>query len=183
VLFGGLSPSMVRLNDTWTWNGVEWQQAAPGPNVPAPRAGHGMAFDSARNVVVMFGGTGTNDNAVWEWDGQQWTSALRNPAPEERTGVSLAYDAARGMTVLFGGTTLASQLPANTWGWNGVEWTLLANAGPPGRRDGAMAYDAARQEVVLYQSDAELVLRRLVKRLVRAARLMCGIADGARSAG
>ena len=41
-------------------------------------SGHAMAYDVARERVVLFGADGrTFSNATWEWDGTQWTG--RNP--------------------------------------------------------------------------------------------------------
>src|SRR5262249_12700361 len=59
VLFGGTCTS--DLGDTYSWNGTSWIQVAiPGP---APRAGHAMAFDSAREMVVLFGAS----SETWEF--------------------------------------------------------------------------------------------------------------------
>jgi kelch motif-containing protein len=61
LLFGGYtdgSPSF--LSDTWEWDGEEWVQVAdtgPTPRVPM------LTYDSARNVVVLFGGTGEDGDS------------------------------------------------------------------------------------------------------------------------
>ena len=39
---------------------------------------------------------------------------------------------------------------AHTWKWDGAAWTRVATTGPPPRFVSAMAYDAARAEVVLF---------------------------------
>lgn len=64
---------------TWRWDGKTWQalnQAAP----VAQRGGHVLAYDRARQRVVMFGGTillngGQQRQRIrdlWEWDGKEW---------------------------------------------------------------------------------------------------------------
>jgi hypothetical protein len=47
------------------------------PTIPSARSGHGMAYDDARRVVLMFGGSGsTMLGDLWSWDGTRW---MRRP--------------------------------------------------------------------------------------------------------
>lgn len=89
MLFGGFS-SAGHVGDTWEWDGATWSnrapiygdtwlwdgatQSNPAPAVnPGPLVGHRMAFDGARERVVLFGGSGaTLSEATWEWDGTSW---------------------------------------------------------------------------------------------------------------
>ena len=43
------------MNATWEWDGANWTQRSP-DHKPAKRHRHAMAYDSARGVMVMFGG-------------------------------------------------------------------------------------------------------------------------------
>ncbi len=127
----------------------------------APRAGSGppaagnaaMAYDRARGVSVLFGGSAgaTTHNQTWEWDGVAWTQ--RTPAtttPAARSGHAMVYDSARGVTVMFGGFVGAAPT-AQTWEWDGHDWTLRSLPhNPPARILHALAYDAARQRIVLF---------------------------------
>ena len=46
--------------------------------------------------------------------------------------------------------TTANTYPEETWAWDGANWEQLAQTeSPQGRRDGAAAYDAQRQEIVV----------------------------------
>ncbi len=60
VIFGGVACtstcSTTLLNDTWTWNGSNWTQMAPSTS-PSGRLWGSMAFDSGRNVSVLYGGS------------------------------------------------------------------------------------------------------------------------------
>lgn len=78
-----------------------------------------------------------------------WT--IRNvPGPSARTEAAMAYDSLRARTMLFGGGAGPSVL-ADTWEWDGSQWTpLLFAAGPTGRRSHAMAFDSARGRSVLF---------------------------------
>ena len=53
------------------------------------------------------------------------------------------------MVVIFGGSGSGGFL-GDTWGWNGAEWRRLSAEGPPSRGMGQLAYDAARDRIVLF---------------------------------
>lgn len=64
---------------TWRWDGKTWTEVNKAFPV-AHRGGHVMAYDRARQRVVMFGGVILSDDGkqrqriddTWEWDGRQW---------------------------------------------------------------------------------------------------------------
>jgi hypothetical protein len=58
VLFGGAAAPTYNANDeTWEWNGAAATWAKMSPSVkPSARYLHGMAFDTNRDVTVLFGG-------------------------------------------------------------------------------------------------------------------------------
>jgi hypothetical protein len=156
VLFGG-KVGVNYLGDTWEWIGGaaggtgQWVQHTAGLNFPAPRAGHAMAYDAARGVVVLFGGAlncSDNDGETWTYDGSYWRLASVT-GPTERSGHSLVYDAGREVTVLYGGHAAAG-LRSDTWEWNGSSWTQVNIAGPSVRSEQAMAYDTANAATVLF---------------------------------
>jgi hypothetical protein len=70
VLFGGISNegSGTLKGDTWTWNGVQWEQLED--IGPSPRQGAAMAYDRERDRMVLFGGTnfrpGGDCRDTWE---------------------------------------------------------------------------------------------------------------------
>jgi len=51
--------------------------------------------------------------------------------------------------VIFGGSGNNGFL-GDTWGWNGTAWRRLSDVGPDTRVMGQLAYDAARDRVVLF---------------------------------
>jgi hypothetical protein len=172
VLFGGLgacgSSASTPCGDTWTWDGVTWTQATPGTAPPA-RYDHALAYDAARERVVLFGGYGATAGTcgavghrqcsdTWEWDGATWRESRPAAAPAARSGHAMAYDEARQRTVLFGGDAAEaaacdgfSPRCSDTWEWDGATWTPIRPVvGPVGRVKPAMAYDPSRGRVVLY---------------------------------
>jgi len=58
VLFGGAVGACCydNLNDTWTWNGVNWTEIYPTGTLPQARNAPAIAYDALRKVVLMFGG-------------------------------------------------------------------------------------------------------------------------------
>lgn len=80
--------------------------------------------------------------AAWELD-----PPMHSPAA--RTGAALAIDPA-GDVLLFGGQGPSGPL-ADTWRWNGSDWTQIATPhSPPATAWHALAYDDSRQRVVLF---------------------------------
>lgn len=117
-----------------------------------------LAYDSARERVVMFGGTsgfgfgpGGALHETWEWDGTTWSQLQ----PEhEATGAAygtMAYDAAHRQLLQFGGASDSASLPNNeTWLWSGADWSRLQpQHSPPPRVSAWMLFDAKRQTLVL----------------------------------
>ncbi len=133
-----------------------WTEEAAAPSLgPSPRAGHALAYDSARGRVVLFGGWDGNRllNDIWEWSGTAWTNVTprQGASPSPREDHAMVYDSARGRVVLFGGFGELSA--GDTWEWNGTNWidvTPARSASPPPRSEHAMAYDSARGRVVLF---------------------------------
>ncbi len=139
-VFGGLaSPgtSPQGLGDSWTFDGSVWSQLRPAHS-PAARSSAAMAYDSARQQVVLFGGFAghslTELGDTWIWNGTDWSNPLFiAPGPAGRAGAVLAEDPLRHTLVLFGGTGSAGLL-GDTWTWNGSSWTKLSPATSPSAR-------------------------------------------------
>jgi cysteine-rich repeat protein len=158
VLFGGKNFVDEPNNETWEYDGVAWTLVTPTGASPSARSDHAMAYDAARKRVVLFGGVtgGTTRGDTWAWDGKTWTEVTPKSSPAPRHSHGMTYDAARRCIVLFGGSLVANAENAgvdDTWEWDGAAWTKIALADgsrPPPRYVPAMAYDAARNRVVLY---------------------------------
>lgn len=124
-------------------------------STPPARHSAPLVYDSARDVIVMFGGLNTDAKGrgepfgdTWEFDGQQWRQvAISGPSP--RIGHAMVYDSGRGVTLLFGGSGLDGY-QGDTWAWDGDQWRLLAATGPRPRGRHAMAFDSSRGVAVLF---------------------------------
>ncbi|MBI2926951.1 MAG: hypothetical protein HYY24_14750 [Verrucomicrobia bacterium] len=121
-------------------------------NVPPStgRSVHAMAYDTARQQTVMFGGQTrftSESGDAWVLDGTNWKNVAGGP--NGRGGSAMAYDAARQQVLLFGGYWSGNR--ADTWVWDGKAWSQKSpTTAPSGRRGHRMAYDAARLQVVLF---------------------------------
>jgi hypothetical protein len=79
------------------------------------RSQHALAYDAARQRVVLFGGWNTGYLFdTWEWDGGTWSQRSPSASPSARFGHALAYDVARQRVVLFGGQGPTGHL-SDTW--------------------------------------------------------------------
>jgi hypothetical protein len=152
LLFGGKSGISVARDDTWTWDGTDWQELSP-PSKPPPMMG-ALACDAARRTCLLFGGLqsapppdgSTGRGGTWEWDGTTWTERLPAASPPVRGWTALTYDRKRGKMVLFGGERLD-----DTWEWDGSSWTELSPTTRPSARGGhVLAYHEALGKVVLF---------------------------------
>ena len=60
---------LVGNEETWLWDGAAWSN----PTIVSPSGRSvGLAYDNARQVTVLSGGTGTT-NERWEWNGSSWS--------------------------------------------------------------------------------------------------------------
>jgi hypothetical protein len=152
VLFGGsresTATSVIYRGDTWEWSGTAWSQVAS--SGPPAASGSAMAFDSARNVTVLFGGhrsTGPHDE-TWEWNGVAWARRTPPASPQALFLAAMDYDPLRGRTVLHGGLSTAALLDT-TWEWDGANWTQMPGPNPPAMAGHRAHFDAQRAGVVL----------------------------------
>ncbi|MEZ6037808.1 MAG: kelch repeat-containing protein [Planctomycetota bacterium] len=83
---------------------------------------------------------------------QSWRQATPPHAPSARDGHALSYDAQAQRTVLFGGYRYSlDQHLADTWTFDGQDWTQIATAvAPPPRRVHGMCFDRQRGVTVLF---------------------------------
>jgi hypothetical protein len=128
------------------------EHQSPRQTAPGARNGHRMAYDAARAITWLFGGTDDNQGPLgdtWGWDGTAW-NGLACTGPEARSWHTMAYDSERKVVVLFGGRNALGKPLGDTWEWNGEAWRLVSAQGPPARDHHAMAYDFVRNRMVLH---------------------------------
>jgi len=120
---------MVMVNgsgDTWTYDGFDWQQL-PTPSVWVYSPS--LAYDAARNVLVMVSDSTTYDLVNGAWVTSPSTQPT-GPWGAILHGARIAFHAPSNRIVLFGGYG-SSQAYGVTWTRNGVTWTQMAPATVP----------------------------------------------------
>ena len=138
VLFGGdpKPPATSFVNDAWVWNGTDWSGQESPLSRPMGRHNSAMAGDTARGVVVMFGGYNNN-----RFQGDTWVSTGANLAC---TYALSALSAALPPTASAGSLSVTPLNADCTWtatanssGWLDVTW------GYEGRSASDIVYSAA----------------------------------------
>ena len=144
--------------EVWEWDGNNWSKA-PGA-MPPVRTASSLAFDAARGVTVLYGGSsgpsGLGD--TWTWDGTTWKRIFPSPMPV-RYGHAVALAGATEELFVFGGysNTIAVN---DTWKWSFPYLTpVTAAASPGGRSWHAMASDTTRHRAVLFGGDGGAALK------------------------
>lgn len=133
----------------------------------------GLTYDGAISEVVLFGGyngdatvsagqsgsTWLLPNSNFPYEGspeaESWVSGPSN-GPPPRSAHAMVFDQSRSVVVLFGGNSGNGPLP-DTWEFNGSQWNEISagGAGSPAARDEVgIAYDTARQRVVLFGGES-----------------------------
>jgi hypothetical protein len=148
--FGGFDNAGARLNDTWSYDGTSWKVEQP-VFVPDLRNSLAMAYDSTRNVLLMYGGSNPTNISVatetWQFETDRWV--LKTPAnnPGTENNRTMVFDESRQVAVMFGGIGPIDE----TWEYSGTDWTQIVTTNKPSaRRLGGFAYDSDRNVCVLF---------------------------------
>jgi hypothetical protein len=156
VLFGGASAWLgndwLYINDTWEWDGTDWQQRQS-QTAPPGRVEHSLAFDESRKVIVLFGGRNQNGplQDTWEWDGQEWQARFPVNSPSPRCCLKAFFDSRRGKVVLYGGYDERTFFN-DAWEWDGENWQAISLEPPGPALSGApIAYDTDLNRAVAFQ--------------------------------
>lgn len=154
VLFSGYN-GLVEFNDTWTFHAGVWTNITRGF---APPVGFGidrLVWDASDGYVLFFGGS--SSRTTYEFDNGTWSVLVihHGHTPPALYGPDLAYDPLIGRVLLFGGWVISTgRLTNMTWSYHNGTWRVVPPVAgypaPPARWRGAMAYDPALKEVVLF---------------------------------
>lgn len=138
VLVGGSNDAGQLLDDTWTFDGTSWTRQF-GLVVSARRA-HATAFDTTRNVGVLFGGA-TGSGETWEYDGATYApfgtgcaGSIGTPQLAAAAGPRLGQLFASTLTGLLPTMPIAAMATGfSNQVYNGIPLPVdLAPAGMPG---------------------------------------------------
>jgi hypothetical protein len=169
VLFGGRDPTGA-LGDGWLLDLNEpprWSRLDSTALAPAPRYGHGMAYDPIGDRMLLFGGRDDLDQTygdTWQLSlagGPAWSRLELPTAPPPRSHGALVYDSIRQRLVLFGGLDAAGVPLHDTWFLplaDGATWMLADSSSgtlPRGRWAAAATFDQEHDRVVVLNGTYE----------------------------
>lgn len=143
----------VYLNNSTVWSydpaTNTWRDMRP---IPAPRVAplRCASWDSDHQVVVVFGGEGSNEGTlVYDPYDNSWKRMQPKVQPAPRSAGNMAYDSHRKLHILFG--SQFSDDP-HTWAYDlkKNEWIDLKPGGQPptDKNDAVLAYDEINQVIV-----------------------------------
>ena len=175
ILFGGDVDNGNPFNDTWalsfdsttqtyTWTNVSPPVITP-TNNPSARFGTGMAYDTVKKKIILFGGGTNNDtfNDTWKLDFDSnnqtynWTQITTVINPPASFQPAMSFDASSKNVVLFGGLDENDNALQDTWKLNfdsnsqTYSWTDISSINSPSARYNAqMVYDSLRKQSILF---------------------------------
>lgn len=159
AIFFGSGPSGW-INDVETWSydysKNEWTNLTPSTH---PLSGYetGMAYDSKRDSIVLFGGiynggTRLNDTWIYDLNNNTWSMVQTINSPSRRNMQVMVYDSASDRIILFGGEDMYG-LEDETWIFDiqNNTWTKMnVTSKPHARYWSDMIYDSKRDKVLLF---------------------------------
>lgn len=173
MLFGGQDESAEVLGETWLWNGLHW---LPGPSSPCPlrallpstmprcRTGATLLpWQQGQETILVGGWLGPQpsmsleaDDSLWRWDGSSWLLAplYRPPYVLSRyrhvAAPLLSSTGFQGALVGFGDDSTG--LRQDSYLLSAADGTFqpLWSDAPSPRAESASAFDAEREEVVIF---------------------------------
>ncbi len=170
ILYGGYGAEEgQKLNDTYEYNYTanKWTEQSP-TNWPLKRNKHSMVYDEKTRRIVLFGGaasfhTGTShaSEEVWLYDTHNTTWEQRSLIPTPREDHAMVFIPTNDRVLLFGGKHWdGSKMRYHDDSWmydiKNTTWTRLDTPTAPTARAGhVMAYDHARDRVVLFGGNAQ----------------------------
>jgi hypothetical protein len=164
LVFGG-NDGTSPLNDLWALSLAgtpHWTFLGSAGTLVPPREEHVTVYDAAHDRLVVYGGLDTGKHALSDC----WAYSLAGPGawtalgtggagPLARQGACGIYDPVRERLLVFGGADSSGTAFSDTWALPlgaGGTWGLLplASGEPVGRYRSAAAYDASRDQMVVY---------------------------------
>ena len=131
---------------------------------PSQRDSFSMAYDSKRDLVVLFGGSDADpcwkncppsfgDTWIYNVAANTWTEIKPPTAPSGRANAALDYDAESDRTILYSGFISGDNYaPLDTWSFdmNTKTWTQMKASGPAYHFGHKLVYDSKADRMILW---------------------------------
>lgn len=161
LLYGGSCPRGGISNDTWIWDGTDWEELDLKRSAGA-LFGYGLAHDPTRNHTVLYGGTsvmgGTSaleDHDTYRLSGDRWIRLDTRVDPGPRTQFVLQSSPSDEHLLFFGGQN-AVDFFADFWKLNNLNWEQVEPEGtaPKFCSSPLGAIDPDRNQLVILCADS-----------------------------
>ncbi|HEV2397344.1 MAG TPA: kelch repeat-containing protein [Candidatus Sulfotelmatobacter sp.] len=176
IVFGGATTPTSCLNEVWALNDANsslgapaWFEMSPSGSAPLARMNQSAVYDSATNVLIVYGGTNcaggyfsdiwTLNNANGEGGTPTWTQLSASGAPPAaRENASVVYDSANNILTVYAGDAGGNGFSdvwtlSNANGQGGApQWTQLKPSGtaPKARTGQSAVYDSANNRMIIF---------------------------------
>jgi N-acetylneuraminic acid mutarotase len=157
MMFGGSNDDDL-YDDTWflnTTSGI-WTQLFL-DNSPVPRHSGVLVYDSADEVMILFGGHNgsawASDTWVFDCNTETWTEVTPTLSPPGRGSAAMVYDRVNDRVLLFSGYSEGGPYVADTWAYdyNTNTWEEMSPTESPHARYGAAyAYDVVNESMIVF---------------------------------
>ena len=157
MMFGGGNDNDI-YDDTWVLNYTSgnWAELTL-ESSPVHRSSTVMVYDSADEVIILFGGhNGTEwDSDTWVFDcnTETWTEVTPAHSPYGRGSHAMVYDSVNDRVLLFSGYGSIGPEIADTWAYdyNTNTWTEMNPTASPGQRYGAgYVFDESNETMIIF---------------------------------
>lgn len=161
ILIEPVSAASTTTEETWSWDGSDWQQLAPADS-PPPRTAASLSDDPEAGGLLLFGGKDSGDGILdadaWLWQDGTWTEEAPADSPPALKDASMAYDPDLSAVLLFGGDESSNvteeDVQSFTYEFDGTDWQLVPTAESPATRSGAaLAWDPAASQMLMTGGD------------------------------
>jgi N-acetylneuraminic acid mutarotase len=160
MMFGGGNDddSASPYDDTWALNAEtgDWTQLAF-TTTPVQRSSTMMVYDSADEVIILFGGhNGTewaSDTWIFDCNTEEWSEVTPENSPHGRGSHAMVYDSANDKVLLFSGYSEGGPFIADTWVYDYTTntWEEMSPSESPHARYGASCfYDPTTESMIIF---------------------------------
>lgn len=153
-----VTPTLTYHNVLITPTPTDHNGKCNNPSIPPARYLHSMAYDSKRDVIIIYGGIPLtwdeepyeDFSDTWEYDGHCWHHIMTTQSPGPLRLHTMAYDSAQDKTILF--NPLGNEIVGKqTWLFNGTDWEKIEMETPPAPHDyTSIVYDSDRETLILF---------------------------------
>lgn len=163
VMVGGSESCANRTPRTdflWEFDGEDWHSITT-PTMPSPRYNPDAVYDSARQVIVMYGGIrladGPGVDETWVYDGNDWTQRFPVHSPGGCATAYAGFDPIREVTVLITGDGAGQGCahPGTTWEYDGTDWTQVLAPNQPPIQGYTLEFDPLSGEMFVFTGSGD----------------------------